>query len=119
MNNETKVKVVTADPSALGLFGLAIITLVASSQKLGLTSGVLIMTALSMVSNYYVIFPLYAKIIPMEAIIGMGRAVSEKVTDLWSFMVYCILPFNLLKGLITSALMMLVYKKLSPIFKLG
>ena len=28
--NETKVKVVTADPSALGLFGLAMITLVAS-----------------------------------------------------------------------------------------
>lgn len=40
MTHETKVKVVTADPSALGLFGLAIITLVASSQKLGLTSGV-------------------------------------------------------------------------------
>ena len=36
--NENKVKIVTADPSALGLFGLAIITLVASSQKLGLTS---------------------------------------------------------------------------------
>lgn len=40
MSNETKIKVVTADPSALGLFGLAIITLVASSQKLGLTTGV-------------------------------------------------------------------------------
>ncbi len=40
MNQETKVKVVTADPSALGLFGLAIITLVASSQKLGFTNGV-------------------------------------------------------------------------------
>lgn len=38
---ETKnVKIITADPSALGLFGLAIITLVASSQKLGLTEGV-------------------------------------------------------------------------------
>lgn len=36
----TNVKIVTADPSALGLFGLAIITLVASSQKLGLTSSV-------------------------------------------------------------------------------
>lgn len=34
-----KVKIVVADPSGLGLFGLAIITLVASSQKLGLTSG--------------------------------------------------------------------------------
>ena len=38
--NETKVREVNADPSALGLFGLAVITLVASSQKLGLTSGV-------------------------------------------------------------------------------
>lgn len=32
---ETKVKVIVADPSALGLFGLAMVTLVASSQKLG------------------------------------------------------------------------------------
>lgn len=37
---ETKVKVIVADPSALGLFGLAMVTLVASSQKLGLTSDV-------------------------------------------------------------------------------
>lgn len=33
------VKIVTADPSAIGLFGLAIVTLVASSQKLGITTG--------------------------------------------------------------------------------
>lgn len=34
------VKIVTADPSALGLFGLAMVTLVASFQKLGVTDGV-------------------------------------------------------------------------------
>jgi len=34
------VKISNADPSALGLFGLAIVTLVASSIKLGWTSGV-------------------------------------------------------------------------------
>ncbi len=41
MNNQhhTSVKIMTADPSALGLFGLAMVTLVASSQKLGLTEG--------------------------------------------------------------------------------
>ena len=33
------VKIVTADPSAIGLFGLAIVTLVASSLKLEITSG--------------------------------------------------------------------------------
>ncbi len=32
-------QIVVADPSALGLFGLAIVTLVASSQKMGWTSG--------------------------------------------------------------------------------
>ncbi|MBM7603727.1 succinate-acetate transporter protein [Metabacillus crassostreae] len=37
--NTQQVKIVTADPSALGLFGLAMVTLVASSQKLGLTDG--------------------------------------------------------------------------------
>lgn len=40
-NNEIKnVKIVNCDPSALGLLGLAMVTMVASSQKLGLTEGV-------------------------------------------------------------------------------
>lgn len=36
--NNTNIKIATADPSALGLFGLAMVTLVASTQKLGITS---------------------------------------------------------------------------------
>ena len=39
MKEIKEIKVATADPSALGLFGLAIVTLVASSQKLGWTEG--------------------------------------------------------------------------------
>ena len=40
MKEETKnIKNIWADPSALGLFGLGMVTLVASSQKLGLTDG--------------------------------------------------------------------------------
>ncbi|ALC89283.1 hypothetical protein AM500_05400 [Bacillus sp. FJAT-18017] len=35
----TQVKITAADPSALGLFGLGMVTFVASSQKLGLTEG--------------------------------------------------------------------------------
>ncbi|MCJ7688233.1 MAG: acetate uptake transporter [Clostridiaceae bacterium] len=40
VNEPQNVKITNADPSALGLFGLAMVTLVASSQKLGLTEGV-------------------------------------------------------------------------------
>lgn len=38
-NDQSKVQIVVADPSALGLFGLAMVTLVAASQKLGWTTG--------------------------------------------------------------------------------
>lgn len=34
-----KIRVEVADPTTLGLFGLAIVTLIASSQKLGMTNG--------------------------------------------------------------------------------
>lgn len=40
MKEIQNVKSVNADPSAIGLFGLAMVTLVASSSKLGLTDGV-------------------------------------------------------------------------------
>ena len=39
VNQTQSVKHFNVDPSALGLFGLAMITLVASSQKLGITEG--------------------------------------------------------------------------------
>lgn len=38
-NTSTKIETVVANPSAIGLFGLAMVTLVASSQKLGFTTG--------------------------------------------------------------------------------
>lgn len=39
-NENQSVKIVNSDPSSIGLFGLAMVTLVASSQKLGITQGV-------------------------------------------------------------------------------
>lgn len=39
MVETNQIKIQTADPSGIGLFGLAIVTLVASSQKLGWTEG--------------------------------------------------------------------------------
>lgn len=40
MEQKSKVQIEVADPSALGLFGLSMVTLVASTQKLGLTEGI-------------------------------------------------------------------------------
>jgi len=84
---------------------------------LSMTVGVLAMTILAMTSNYFVVFPLYGKVMPMEAIIAMGSAITPKITGLFTMMIYSVLPFNLIKGFTTSAVMMLVYKKISPLFK--
>ena len=84
---------------------------------LAMTVGVLAMTILAMESNYFVVFPLYGKVMPMDAIIAMGSAITPKITGLFTMMLYSVLPFNLIKGFTTSAVMMLVYKKISPLFK--
>lgn len=39
-SSHTETKIVNADPTALGVFGLAMVTLVAGSQKIGWTTGV-------------------------------------------------------------------------------
>ena len=84
---------------------------------LAMTVGVVAMTILAMTSNYFVVFPLYGKVMPMDAIIAMGSAITPKITGLFTMMIYSVLPFNLIKGFTTSAVMMLVYKKISPLFK--
>lgn len=84
---------------------------------LSMTVGVLAMTILAMTSNYFVVFPLYGKVMPMEAIIAMGSAITPRIKGLFTMMIYSVLPFNLIKGFTTSAVMMLVYKKISPLFK--
>ena len=83
----------------------------------GLILGVLAMTILATLSNYYVVFPLYAKIFgwPMEKIIGMGSAVNKFVIDYKSLILFAVVPFNLVKGTIVSIVTLLVYKKISPI----
>lgn len=82
-----------------------------------LTVGVISMTTVAMLSNFFVVFPLYSKVMPMQVIIDMGNAITPRIHDLLSMMLYSVLPFNLIKGFTTSAVMMLVYKKVSPLFK--
>ena len=79
----------------------------------GLLLGVVGMTLVATLSNYFVVFPLYGKIMPMDAIINMGRAVTPRVNSLWDPMLYCIVPFNLVKGLIISAATLALYKRVS------
>lgn len=79
---------------------------------IGLVVGVLAMSALAMASNYFVVFPLYAKVmIPMETLIGMGQAIFPAIDSLGKMMILSVLPFNLIKGTINALVTLIIYKR--------
>lgn len=83
----------------------------------GMLFGTVLMTIVAIISNYFVIFPLYANFMPMEAIINAGKAVNANISSLWDMMIYSLVPFNLIKGFLVSIVTMLIYKKISHLFR--
>lgn len=84
---------------------------------ISLVAGTVVMSIVACVFNYFVLLPLYEKVLnfPISAIIGMSAAVNGSINSLFTLVLYAILPFNLLKGLIVSVITLAVYKKIVPI----
>lgn len=83
----------------------------------GLIIGTLSMTIAISIINYYIMIPFYAKAfgMPLDKIITISGAVNKYVVDLKSLIIFAVVPFNLLKGLVVSIVTTLLYKRVSPI----
>lgn len=86
---------------------------------IGMIAGTLFMVVLGCFINAFVLLPAYGSAfgMPIEALVGMGTAVNPSITSLSTFVLFAVAPFNLLKGILDSAIVMLIYKKISPILK--
>ena len=83
---------------------------------IGLAIGIVLMTLVASLSNYFIVFPLYSKVmIPLDKIVEMAASVNTFVVDYKTLILYAVVPFNLLKGLVVSAVTLLLYKRVSPI----
>lgn len=84
---------------------------------MGMVAGIVLMAVLMSFANYYIFIPLYQKLlhIPLDAIVQMGTAANKAIVDLKTLVVYSILPFNLLKGVVVSLITIMLYKRVSPI----
>lgn len=84
---------------------------------IGLLVGGVAMTLVGAVLNYYVFLPLYETVLgfKVSAVVGMGSAVNHNVTNLNSFIVWIIVPYNLLKALVVCIMTLAVYKSVSPL----
>lgn len=71
--------------------------------------------------NCFMTIPLYAKLMfnGIENIIAMGTAINPAITSLPTFALFAIVPFNLLKLSLNSAVTLFVYKRVSIILRTG
>lgn len=82
---------------------------------IGSLIGAAAMALCSLPLNYFVSYPVYTKFLPLDAIIGMYQALLPGVDGLLQCLLIFNLPFTLLKGLVDTLLVFLIYKHLSPI----
>ena len=82
---------------------------------IGSLLGAVAMALCSVPLNYFVSYPVYTKFLPLEAIIGMYQELLPGVNGLLQCLLIFNLPFTLLKGLLNTLLVLLIYKPLSPI----
>ena len=84
---------------------------------IGATVGAALMAIIGLFSNYYIVYPIYMNFMPIEAIVGMYKAIYPGVKDLFHALVIFNIPFTFLKGMVNTAITFLIYKKISPIIK--
>lgn len=87
----------------------------------GMITGTLVMTVFGSAFNAIYLLPTFADLfgMPLDAIIGMGHEVNSAINSVSSLVLLAVVPFNLLKGVIVTALTMLLYKRISPILHKG
>ena len=81
---------------------------------IGALVGAVIMSLLSLPINYFVIYPMYDKFIPIEAIIDLYQLIYPALDTLLKCLIVNIV-FTFVKGVIDVTLTFLIYKKISPI----
>ncbi|MBU3143099.1 ECF transporter S component [Clostridium sp. CF012] len=79
--------------------------------------GVVCMSIFAGILNYFVILPLYESVLgfPVAAVVGMGTKINPKIVNLNSFIIWSIIPFNFIKGILVSSVTLALYKSVSPI----
>ena len=85
---------------------------------IGSVVGAVVMGVLSLLTNYYIAYPVYEQIMPIEAIIGMYQAIFSDVATLWDCLIIFNMPYTIFKGLLCAAITFLIYKPVSMAMKM-
>lgn len=86
--------------------------------NISMAVGIIVMTIASVFLNVYIMLPFYSKaIVPMDTIIAAGAAIHPAISNVWTFCLIAVAPFNLVKGVLVSLVTAVTYKKVSVLFR--
>ena len=71
---------------------------------MGMAAGTVIMTIVAVILNAVVMLPFYSHFMPLDTIIAAGAAINPAISNVWTFVILAVGPFNILKGAIVSLL---------------
>ena len=83
----------------------------------GALTGAVVMAALSVPINYFIVYPFYTAFMPMDAIIKMYQVINPAIRagDLLQCLVTFNMPFTFVKAMLSVVVTFLIYKPLSPL----
>lgn len=82
---------------------------------LGMAVGTVLMAVSGVILNALIMIPFYSNFMPLDTIIQAGAAINPAISNVWTFALICVGPFNIVKGLAASLITALVYKRISVI----
>ena len=85
---------------------------------LGSLTGALTMAGLGVLTNYFVVYPIYANLMGgMDNIVRAYQVILPSTDSLIECLLIFNLPFTFVKGMVSVLITFLIYKKISPILK--
>lgn len=80
---------------------------------LACVAGTIAIAISGVLANKFLLLPFYSTVMPIESIFKACGAVNPLIKDTNTYLMFGILPFNLVKGILVSLVTFPVYKKMS------
>ncbi len=83
----------------------------------GMVTGTAVMSVFGSIFNAVYLLPKFASLfgMPLEAIVAMGTEVNGAINSVSTLVLFAVVPFNILKGVIVSIVTFLLYKRLESL----
>lgn len=88
-----------------------------TSALVGSLAGAVFMGVFSIISNYYLVYPVYYNFMPKEVILEAYQAIIPSVQSILQCLICFNMPFTVFKGLFSVVITFIIYKSISPILK--